>query len=141
MIATKPTDANKALVQAHYDAMINRFDPDALRAQLAADFFDHQINAPMNADEAIAHGRRVHAAFANLKVTLDDMVAEGDRVAVRATWRGRHAGEFRGIAPTGRPASVATIAIVEFDRGAIASQRLHWDCASLASQLGVTITA
>ena len=44
-----------------------------------------------------------------------------------------------GIGPTGRHASVSAIVIVEFQRGAIASQRTLWDCASLASQLGVTI--
>ena len=44
-----------------------------------------------------------------------------------------------GIEPTGRRASVTAIVIVEYERGAIASQRTLWDCASLASQLGVTI--
>ena len=44
-----------------------------------------------------------------------------------------------GIGPTGRHASVAAVVIVDFERGAIASQRTLWDCASLASQLGVTI--
>ena len=44
-----------------------------------------------------------------------------------------------GIAPTGRHASVNAIVIVEFRRGRIESQRTRWDCASLASQLGVTI--
>ena len=44
-----------------------------------------------------------------------------------------------GIAPTGRDASVTAIVIVGFDRGAIASQRTHWDCTSLAAQLGTPI--
>jgi carboxymethylenebutenolidase len=44
-----------------------------------------------------------------------------------------------GIGPTGRRASVAAIVVVEFDRGAIASQRTLWDGASLATQLDVTI--
>jgi carboxymethylenebutenolidase len=44
-----------------------------------------------------------------------------------------------GIGPTGRQASVAAIVVVDFDRGAIASQRTLWDGASLASQLGVTV--
>jgi carboxymethylenebutenolidase len=44
-----------------------------------------------------------------------------------------------GIGPTGRHASVTAIVVVEFDRGAIASQRTLWDCASLAAQLGVTV--
>jgi carboxymethylenebutenolidase len=44
-----------------------------------------------------------------------------------------------GIEPTGRNASVAAIVVVDFDRGAIASQRTLWDGASLAAQLGVTV--
>jgi carboxymethylenebutenolidase len=44
-----------------------------------------------------------------------------------------------GIEPTGRHASVTAIVVVEFDRGAIASQRTLWDGASLAAQLGVSL--
>ena len=44
-----------------------------------------------------------------------------------------------GIEPTGRRASVAAIVVVDFDRGAIASQRTLWDGASLAAQLGVAV--
>ena len=44
-----------------------------------------------------------------------------------------------GIGPTGRQAAVAAVVIVEFERGAIASQRTHWDGATLAAQLGVTV--
>jgi carboxymethylenebutenolidase len=44
-----------------------------------------------------------------------------------------------GIEPTGRHASVPAIVVVDFDRGAIASQRTLWDGASLAAQLGVTV--
>jgi carboxymethylenebutenolidase len=44
-----------------------------------------------------------------------------------------------GIEPTGRHASVAAIVVVDFDRGAIASQRTLWDGASLAAQLGVAV--
>jgi len=44
-----------------------------------------------------------------------------------------------GVEPTGRNASVAAIVVVDFDRGAIASQRTLWDGASLAAQLGVTV--
>ena len=44
-----------------------------------------------------------------------------------------------GIEPTGRHASVAAIVVVDFDRGAIASQRMLWDGASLAAQLSVTV--
>lgn len=95
--------ANKAAVREHYDAMVNAFDAEAIRAQVADDFFDHQANKPMTADEVIAHARALHAALGELQVAIDDIIAESDRVAVRATWRGIHRGIFRGIAPTGKP--------------------------------------
>ena len=96
-------EANKALVRAHYDAVINAFDADAIRAQVADDFYDHQTGRPMSADEVVAHAQGLHAALSGLCVTIEDIVAEGDRIAVRAVWRGVHTGEFRGVAPTGKP--------------------------------------
>lgn len=96
-------DANKALVRAHYDAVINAFHADAIRTQVADEFYDHQTGRPMSADDVAAHARSLHAALSDLRVTIQDIVAEGDRLAVRATWCGIHTGEFRGVAPTGKP--------------------------------------
>ena len=56
------SDANKALVLAHYDAVINRLDPDAIRAQLASDFFDHAAGKRMSAEEVIAYATGMHEA-------------------------------------------------------------------------------
>ena len=47
-------EANKALVLAHYDAVTNRHDPDAIRSQIASDFFDHAANAAMTAETVAA---------------------------------------------------------------------------------------
>ena len=96
-------EANKALVRAHYEAVINAFDADAIRAQVANSFYDHQTGRPMSGDEVVAHAQSLQAALSNLRVTIEDIVAEGDRVAVRATWRGVHIGEFRDMAPTNKP--------------------------------------
>jgi steroid delta-isomerase-like uncharacterized protein len=95
------TDA-KALVAAHYDAMINDFDPDRVRSQISEDFVDHHSGRAMSVDECIAHASALHASFAELRVFVHEMIAEDDRVAVRATWSGLHTGAFRGLAPTGR---------------------------------------
>lgn len=96
-------EANKTVVRAHYDAVINAFDANAIRAQVAENFFDHQTGRSMSADEVVAHAQSLHAALSDLRVSIEDIAAEGDRVAVRTVWRGVHMGEFRGIAPTNKP--------------------------------------
>ncbi|MBV8839596.1 MAG: ester cyclase [Alphaproteobacteria bacterium] len=126
----------KALIRAHYDAMINAFDPDAIRAQVAEDYFDHQTGRPMPAEVCIAHAEALHASFAPLTVTLDDIVAEGDRVAVRGTWRGVHAGPFRGVAPTGRAVAFTGMVFWRVRDGKVAERWAEVDFARLVAQLG-----
>lgn len=121
----------KALVRAHYDAVINRFDPDAIRAQIADDYFDHGSGRRMSAEDVVAHGRNLHAIFAELRVTLDDMLAEGDRVAVRATWRGVQVGPFRGAAPTGRRVAFTGMVFWRIAGGRIAERWAEIDFSPL----------
>ena len=66
------------------------------------------------------------------------MVAEGDKVFVRATMTGTHTGDFFGMAPTGRSMSVAFADFVRFEQGRVAE---HWgvtDTATMMEQLGQT---
>lgn len=128
-------EANTALVRAHYDAVTNSFNPDAIRSQVAADFFDHQTGKRMSADDVIEHSRALHATFGNLRVTLDDIVADGDRVAVRATWRGVHKGPFRGLAPTGKQFAFTGMVFWRIADGKIAERWAEVDFAALAKQL------
>ena len=127
------TAAMKDLVRAHYDAVINRFDPDAIRAQVASDYFDHQSGRAMSAEDVIAHGQGLHAAFADLRVTLDDMIVEGDRVAVRATWRGVHVGPFRGFAPTGQRVVFSGIVFWRVRDGRVAERWAEIDFSALGA--------
>lgn len=92
--------ANKFLLQAHYDAGTNGHHPDAIDAQIAPDFYDHAARSAKSADEVIAHSAALHATFGELSAEIDAMVAEGDQVAARVVWRGIHKGPWRGIAPT-----------------------------------------
>jgi len=125
---------NKALIRAHYDAMINWFDPDALRTQVADDYFDHQSGRAMSANDMICHAMALHDAFAELSVTLDEMIAEGDRVAVRATWRGVHTGPFRGLAPTGRRFAFTGMVFWRVRQGKVAERWAEIDFGALTAQ-------
>ena len=61
--------------------------------------------------------------FPDLSVTIEDVMAEGDRVAARVTMRGTHHGEFQGIAPTGRQVEVRAIDMFRIEDGRIVE---HW---------------
>ena len=58
-------------------------------------------------------------ALPDLQVELGDIVAEGDCVAYRWTMRGTHQGEYRGVAPTGKPIKSTGITIIHFANGKI----------------------
>jgi steroid delta-isomerase-like uncharacterized protein len=73
----------------------------------------------------------------DLRVVIQDMIAEGDKVAVRYTLEGTHEGEFFGIPPTGRRLSIKSIAVERVSEGRI---REHWrvtDSLDMMQQLGV----
>jgi len=86
------SEANKALIRAHYQATTNDFDPAAIDRQVGEDFYDHAAGKRMGPEGVKQHLIALHAAFPDLEVTIEEMVAEGPIVAVRATWRGTPAG-------------------------------------------------
>jgi predicted ester cyclase len=77
------------------------------------------------------------AAFPDIQYTLEDLLAEGDRVVARFTARGTQTGVFQGIPATGSTAAVSSIAIYRLAGGKVAEQWLEYDQLGLLQQLGV----
>ncbi len=78
-----------------------------------------------------------HQAFPDFHSTIDDQIAEGDKVATRWTMRGTHQGEFRGIAPTGKQITVTGIGIFRFsDEGKVVESWDNFDQLGMMQQLG-----
>jgi predicted ester cyclase len=84
--------------------------------------------------------RRRNAVFPDWHVDVQDLIAEGDKVVVRATGHGTHRGEFMGIAPTGRLISVTWIAIYRVRDGKLAEHWQNIDELGLLKQLGAGIS-
>ncbi len=96
-------EENKALVRAHYEATVNHYNEAAIDQQVADEFFDHAAGERLGPEGVKKHILGLQAVFPDLRVTIEDIVAEGDRVAVRATWRGTHKGDFRGVPASHQP--------------------------------------
>ena len=93
------------------------------------------------ADEALfQHIEMFEKGFPLYQVRAEDVIEQGDRVAVRALFTGRHQGEFNGIAATGRTVQMPFMAIYRFEGGKIVEHWLEANHLALLAQLGVMST-
>jgi steroid delta-isomerase-like uncharacterized protein len=77
------------------------------------------------------------AAFPDLRVTIHELIAQGDKAAARVTFRGTHQGEFQGIPPTGNSFIMGAIGILRFKEGEVVEHWATLDRLGLLTQLGV----
>lgn len=132
-------EQNKELIRSHYEELSNRKNLDAADEQVAPDFIDHGAppDAPHGPEGVKAWMRTVYAAFPDLSVVLEDVVAEGDRVAVRAVWSGTHQGPIFGVPATGKHVTFGGMVFWRIDGdGRIAERWAYLDTADLMRQLG-----
>ena len=80
------------------------------------------------------------AAFPDIRVTVEDQVAEGEKVSTRRTWDATHRGAYRGIAATGKRVTWAQISIVRFAEGKIVEDWPVTDELGLLQQLGHVVS-
>ncbi len=93
------TDQNKALIRGYTDLM-NQHNLDAAFANLSADFRTHNVpptGMPGDIEATRQFFTMLFNAFADFQATLEDVIAEGDRVVIRVTGRGTHTAEFMGV--------------------------------------------
>jgi predicted ester cyclase len=79
---------------------------------------------------------RLHRVFADLHITVEDLIAEGDKVVARNSVTGTHQGEYMGVHPTGKSVTYNEIFIFRFVSGRIAETRGVVDVFSQMRQLG-----
>jgi steroid delta-isomerase-like uncharacterized protein len=141
--AAEPTiDQNKARVRQFYDEVFNAGKLDLADQFIAADALDHEV-MPDQKDPvpALANFKTYLAdfrkAFPDLKVQVEDLVAEGDKVVARLRMTGTHKGTFNGVPATGKSFSIQVIDIIRLANGKCTE---HWgisDDAGLMQQLGI----
>jgi steroid delta-isomerase-like uncharacterized protein len=89
----------------------------------------------------IEGARGYRDAFPDLRIVVEQAIAEGDYVAIRWTARGTHKGELFGIGATGKEATVTGITIDRWASGKVAESWTNWDTLGLLQQLGVVPAA
>jgi steroid delta-isomerase-like uncharacterized protein len=129
---------NKAVARAVFDAW-STGELERLDELVAADVVHHDPYDPNGADGLAGMKRTIElnrAAFADMRLTVEDQVAEGDRVVTR--WRGEmtHTGDLGGVAATGRRVTITGITIDRFEDGKVVEAWRSMDTLGLLRGIG-----
>lgn len=120
------TDGNKAIARRVYE-IISAGDFEKAEEIVDAQVPDNELlpdDPPAKLiDTFKTTFKEAREGFPDLSVSVEDVMAEGDRVAARVTMRGTHRGEFQGIAPTGKRVEVKAIDMFRISNGKIVE---HW---------------
>lgn len=118
-MATK-AEENKRIVRRIPKEVANEGNIDLMDKIFAEGVIDHPPLGEMRGREAARDQfEQLWAAFPDLGVTVEDMIAEGDTVAIRVTWHATHEGEFVGIEPTGRGVEFPVLAFLRLRDGKV----------------------
>jgi steroid delta-isomerase-like uncharacterized protein len=120
--------------------LINAGDIDGFGGQLASDFVEHEElpGIPPTKDGVVQYFKLMLAAFPDMQMAVEDVIASGDRAVARVTVSGTNTGEFMGMPATGKSVSMKLIDITAFGDDGLA--REHWGVAdqlAMMQQLGV----
>ena len=135
-------EQNKAIFCAIPEKLVNTGNLDTADQYFAPDFVDHTAPAglPNGLAGFKAYITMLRGAFPDLHLTVEDVVAEGETVVVRATARGTMRGDFQGMKATGKPATWTEIHIGRLAAGKVVD---HWatiDQLGMLQQLGLFAT-
>ncbi len=132
-------EKNKALNRRFVEEVINQGNLDALDELIDPGAVDHAAppGFPTGREGAKQFVTMMSSAFPDLYLTIEEMVAEGDKVAMRSSWSGTHRGEFMGIPATGKQVTVSQIDISRVADGRMVEHWGQFDALGLMQQLGV----
>ncbi len=127
---------NKTLVQQFFDEVVNQRNLAVLAQFVSPNAVNHTVPDGLPQEPSQFLGLHL-GAFPDLKVTVEDLLVDGDKVVARVSYRGTHQGAFMGIPPTGKQITGMGINIFRITNGKLVE---HWglsDRISALRQLGV----
>lgn len=138
MAATPTTEENKRIVRRFPEEVSTYGDIDVIEELCTEDVIDHTpLGEIQGRDELEEQAKYVLSAFGDFSATVEDIIAEGDTVAMRVTQRGTHEDEIMGIEPTGKRFEFQNVMFARLEDGKVAERWVQPDQLSFMQQLGV----
>ncbi len=137
-----PAEENRSVIRRAYEELWNGRKVDVVDELVTEDFLNHA--APPGRQRG-RQGlkdvvRMFEGAFPDFRYEVEDVIAEGEKVAVRDIFRGTHQGDFMGIPATGNRVTMEAIHIFRFDGGRVAEHWVARDDLGMMRQLGAITT-
>jgi steroid delta-isomerase-like uncharacterized protein len=130
------TDENKALVRRFIEEVFERGNVAAVDELVAEDFVPHTYPGTTDREGLKQAMERVSKGIGDARFTIEDVIAEGDRVAVRLTSGATQTGEFMGMPPSGKRYEIEEIHIFRVRDGRITEHWHQFDQVGMMRQLG-----
>jgi len=134
------SDQNKNAVRRLFEEVWNKGYVPVADELFAPAYTHHDSSTPDVGRGPESEKKRVSLyrnAFPDLRLTIEDLIAEGETVMARWSCRGTHRGDLNGIAPTGKQFTISGVSIARFASGKMVEGWVNWDALGLMQQLGV----
>jgi steroid delta-isomerase-like uncharacterized protein len=133
------TEQNKSIVRRWVEEGWNKGNPAVIDQLYAPDYIQHEPPPEtVNSSDALKqYASMLLTAFPDLHLTIEDLIAEGDKVVWRLNSKGTHKGPFMGIPATGKIGSITGIVIFRLENSRIMEGWVNIDTLGLLQQLGV----
>jgi steroid delta-isomerase-like uncharacterized protein len=132
------TEANKSIVRRYVEEVQNQGSLAALEELTAPAYVNHGAppGVPPNREGIKQLTAMFRQAFPDGRMSIEDMVAEADRVATRKTFRGTHQGKLMGVPPTGKAIAIGLMDIARLVDGKVVESWHVGDDLGLLQQIG-----
>jgi predicted ester cyclase len=125
-------EQNKNVFRKVVEEAYSKGNVDVLDEAFAPNFIEHQAGiVPPTAEGVKRSIAFLRGAFPDMKLTIEEIIASGDKTWARITAHGTHLGPFMGVAPTGKSFAITVMDVCRFENGRIVE---HW---GVADQLAV----
>ncbi len=134
------TQTNKAVIRRFYKEVVNQQNLNLADELIVENYLHHDPNLPPEVQQGRENYKQGFSiflkAFPDLKGTIEDLVAEEDKVVARITWQGTHKGELMGIPPSGNKVNFNLSGISRLENGKLAEGWVVFDLMTMMRQVG-----
>src|SRR5258706_13151248 len=134
------SEANKNVVRRLFEEVWNKGNLPVADELFAQNYSHHAASRPEFGRGPETKKKRAalyRHAFPDVRLAVEDIIAEGETVTARWSCKGTHKGDLNGIAPTGKQFIISGISVARFTNGKMVEGWVNWDALGLMQQLGV----
>ena len=138
------SDANKNVVRRLFEEVWNKGNLPVADELFEQNYSHHDSSTPEFGRGPEGEKKRAtlyRTAFPDVRLTVEDIIAEGETVTARWSCKGTHKGDLGDIAPTGKRFAISGISLARFTNGKMVEGWVNWDALGLMQQLGLVAEA